>query len=206
MERFLKNGTSVSLDDVCNNITDGKHGDCQNERASGYYFISAKDIFDGEIHYENAREITKQDFLDANKRTNLEPGDILLTNSGTIGKLAIIKNCPKTAKTTFQKSVAILKPITDKVAVEYLYNCLLQNQKRLENVSAGSSQRNLLLATLKSFDIVFPNALDEQEKIGKILSFADSQIQSEKTYKSNLTQLKKGLMQKLLTGKIGVKV
>ena len=44
-------------------ITDGKHGDCQNQLYSGYYFLSAKDVFDGRLDYSDAREITKEDFV-----------------------------------------------------------------------------------------------------------------------------------------------
>ena len=47
-----------TLQELCLNITDGKHGDCENEGNSGYYFISCKDIFDGQINYKNARQIT----------------------------------------------------------------------------------------------------------------------------------------------------
>lgn len=57
----------VSLGNICSNISDGKHRDCEDEEGSGYYFVSAKDIFDGEIHYEDARQITKSDFLDAHE-------------------------------------------------------------------------------------------------------------------------------------------
>ena len=71
-----------TLQELCLNITDGKHGDCENEENSGYYFISCKDIFDGQINYKNARQITKADFEETHKRTMLEVDDILLTNSG----------------------------------------------------------------------------------------------------------------------------
>jgi type I restriction enzyme S subunit len=189
----------ISLDHICRNITDGKHGDCQNERDSGYYFVSAKDIIDGQIHYETARQITKQDFLEANKRTKVEPEDILLTNSGTIGKLAIVKNIPNTPKPTFQKSVAILKPMMDRVSTNYLYYALLHNQKQLENASAGSSQRNLLLRTLKKFNVKIPSTLDEQNRIASILSRVDDLTQKIDQIIEQTQRLKKGLMQKLLT-------
>ena len=97
------------------NITDGKHGDCVNESGSGYYFISCKDIANGNINYENARQITKKDFLETHKRTVLEPNDILVTNSGTIGRMAFVKDIPLTYRTTFQKSVAIVKPDSNKI-------------------------------------------------------------------------------------------
>ena len=39
----------TSLQDICHLITDGKHGDCQNEEGSDCYFISCKDVKDGWI-------------------------------------------------------------------------------------------------------------------------------------------------------------
>lgn len=93
----------VKLKDIAINITDGKHGDCENEEHSGFYFVSCKDVHDGAIHYDNARQITEKDFIDTHKRTMLEPNDILITNSGTIGRMALVKDIPQTYKTTFQK-------------------------------------------------------------------------------------------------------
>ncbi len=48
--------------------------------------------------------------------------------------------------------------------------------------------------------------LPEQRKIAEILSEFDAQIETEQAYKAELEQLKKGLMQVLLTGKVRVKV
>ncbi|MDC0885703.1 restriction endonuclease subunit S [Nitrosopumilus sp.] len=58
---------------------------------------------------------------------------------------------------------------------------------------------------IKNFNIPLP-PLPEQKQIVSILSNIDTQIQKEKLHKSNLERLKKGLMQKLLTGQIRVKV
>ena len=46
----------------------------------------------------------------------------------------------------------------------------------------------------------------EQEKIASILSEVDFKITSLESKKTNLEKLKEGLMQKLLTGQIQVKV
>ena len=45
----------------------------------------------------------------------------------------------------------------------------------------------------------------EQKQISEIVLNIDSQITKDKLQQSNLVLLKKGLMQKLLTGKIRVK-
>ncbi len=38
--------------------------------------LSAKDVSDGRLFYENARQITREDFEDTHKRTRLEAYDI----------------------------------------------------------------------------------------------------------------------------------
>ena len=49
-------------------------------------------------------------------------------------------------------------------------------------------------------------SLTEQQKIASILSEVDAYVQSNQQYKEKLIKLKKGLMQKLLTGQIRVKI
>lgn len=143
----------VKLKDIAINITDGKHGDCENEEHSGFYFVSCKDVHDGAIYYDNARQITEKDFIDTHKRTMLEPNDILITNSGTIGRMALVKDIPQTYKTTFQKSVAIIKPNQEIVRPRYLYYSLINYVSQFINESNGSAQKNLLLGTMREFKI-----------------------------------------------------
>lgn len=170
----------VKLRDIAINITDGKHGDCKNEEHSGFYFISCKDVHDGAIHYDNARQITEKDFIDTHKRTMLEPNDILITNSGTIGRLALVKDIPQTYKTTFQKSVAIIKPNKEVVRPIYLYYSLLNYVSQFINESNGSAQKNLLLGTMREFKIKIEDNFDKQDKIANILSPYDNLIENNK--------------------------
>lgn len=168
----------VKLKDVSINITDGKHGDCKGQDNSGYYFVSCKDVYDGNIHYENARQITKEDFDDADKRTKLAPNDILITNSGTIGRMAFVKDQFKTRKTTFQKSVAIVKPDNSKVYPHYLYYLLKSKVNDFVNSSNGAAQKNLLLSTMRDFDLHIESNIIIQRQIATILSRYDSLIEN----------------------------
>ena len=167
-----------TLQELCLNITDGKHGDCENEENSGYYFISCKDIFDGQINYKNARQITKADFEETHKRTMLEVDDILLTNSGTIGRMAFVTDREVTTKTTFQKSVAIIKPDKQKVLPRYLYYKLQNCVPQFINSSNGSAQKNLLLSTMRTFQIEIEEKREKQEKIANTLSAYDDLIEN----------------------------
>lgn len=146
----------LKLTDVCNLITDGKHGDSKNEHNSGYYFISVKDLDGGDIVYENARQITKSDFEETHRRTNLEKGDILMSNAGTIGRLAITKDLLETRRTTFQKSVAIIKPNKELILSYFLYSLLKYNIEEIKELAGGSTQSNLLLGDLRNYEFIYP--------------------------------------------------
>ena len=169
---------TAKLKDITLTITDGKHGDCKNHDGSGYYFISCKDVYDETMHYENARQITEDDFRDADRRTNLAAYDILITNSGTIGRMALVKDIPETRKTTFQKSVAIVRADTSQVVPNYLYYLLKSKVHDFINSSNGSAQKNLLLSTMRDFDISFVDSFETQHRIATIFSRYDSLLEN----------------------------
>lgn len=155
--------TTISLNDACVQITDGKHGDCESQDNSGYYFISVKDISNGCVAYNNARQITECDFIDAHKRTKLEAGDILFTNSGTLGRMCLVPSNDFTDKTTFQKSVAILKPDKEKISSTFLYLSLAYYKDKLIEFAHGSAQKNLLLSDMRNFEIKYPSQISIKE-------------------------------------------
>lgn len=165
------------LEDICVQITDGKHGDCQDEPDSGFYFLSCKDVANGKLNYEGARQITEADFLDTHRRTKLSPADVLITNSGTIGRMAIAQDNELTRQTTFQKSVAILKPIASRVKPNFLYYALQADIRRLIEFAGGTAQKNLLLRDLRSFEVSVP-PLPVQQRIAGILSAYDELIEN----------------------------
>lgn len=193
----------VEMNKITKNITDGKHGDCSNEANSGYYFVSVKDIRVGQIDYTNVRQITKKDFEETHKRTKLEAGDLLLTNSGTIGRMAVVPDKEITTRTTFQKSVAIIKPDSSKVNVYYMMYALTMVLKSLITASSGSAQANLLLRDLRSYKIPLPS-LEEQQKIAGILAELDTKLDKESKQKASLIKLKNGLMQDIFSQEVQI--
>lgn len=200
-KKFLKNNSLTTiekkLDDLCALITDGKHGDCEDELNSGYYFLSAKDLRDNTLVFEGARQITKLDFEETHRRTNLTPGDICMVNTGaTIGRMSIAPNNNLTKKSTFQKSVAVIKPRQNVVTSYYLYCLLKDNIKQIKDLGSGTSQDNLTLGDLKNYKISYPGY-----KI--IFEFEDEvKILFELQYSKNIenTILKK--LQNLLLSKL----
>lgn len=145
----------ATLKELCNKITDGKHGGCQREVKTGYYFVGAKEIYDGIVHYDTAPEISKSDFEKDYKRCNIEKGDFLIVNTGaTIGKSAIACD-ERTEKTLLQKSIALIKTKPNKILPVFLQYCYIVNPS-MYKVKSSSAQPNLLLSKINETSIFVP--------------------------------------------------
>ncbi|MFZ4671472.1 MAG: restriction endonuclease subunit S [Flavobacterium sp.] len=197
--------TWCRLGEICTLITDGKHGDCKNEPNSGYYFLSAKDIQNGQFIYDGARQITYDDFLETHRRTNLEPGDLCIVNTGaTIGKSAFAPEDEKTKNTTFQKSVAVIKVIKEHTNMRFVENFIINETPRLLKKSRGSAINNLLLGDMRNTLFPLP-PLHEQEqivaKLEELMAFCDGLEQSIKESQGYNEKLLQQVLREALQGK-----
>ena len=144
------------LKELCNKITDGKHGGCKSEAGTERYFVGAREIYDDEVHYDTAAEINTEEFEKDYKRCNLEIGDFLIVNTGaTIGKSAIASD-ERTEHTLLQKSVALLKVKQEVLNPIFLKWCYRVN-KQMYMVESASAQPNLLLSKINATVIYVPS-------------------------------------------------
>jgi type I restriction enzyme S subunit len=158
-----------ALGKLTTKITDGKHGDCEDESDSGYYFISAKDVNHGIINYQNTRQINKKEFDEVHRRTDLQSGDIVMVNTGaTIGRVAIVRDDERNPRTTFQKSVAIIKLEKKLLNPTFLKFIFLLRIKDFASVGSGSAIKNLLLSKMREFPIIVP-PIELQKSFEKIV-------------------------------------
>lgn len=189
-----------ALEDVTKFITDGKHGDCEDEIGSGYYFVSAKCINNGRIDLTQARQIKYSDYQDVNKRVKINLNDLLMVNTGaTIGKMAIVRNPNIANCITLQKSVAVINIDNTKLLTEYLCYCL--KCKSIANVSAGSAIRNLLLSTMRSYKLPIP-PIAMQDKFSKIVQKVEAQKEKNQKVIEQMDNLFNSLMQQAFNGEL----
>ena len=175
----------VTIDDVCIKVTDGKHGGCQKQEDSGYYYIGAREIFDGEIHYNTAPQITYADFAKDYKRCNIETGDLVIVNTGaTIGKSAIAKS-PLTDHTLLQKSVALYKVKKDVIDVLFLQYCYMTHPS-LYLVEGAAAQPNLLISTIKKTKIYLP-PIELQNEFADFVKLTDKSKVSDFFFRYSLS-------------------
>lgn len=197
--------TWCRLGEVTTLLTDGKHGDSKNEKDSGYYFLSAKDIQNGKFIYENARQITYDDFIETHRRTNLEPGDLCIVNTGaTIGKTAFAPEDERTSKTTFQKSVAILKVLSEYTSMKYLEYFIISETPNLLKKSRGSAINNLLLGDMKNLMFPLPPLIEQQQivaKLNELMAFCDVLEESIKESQGLNEKLLQEVLREALQGR-----
>jgi type I restriction enzyme, S subunit len=162
----------------------------------GYPFIQTGDIERSNGYVQNFSQTLNEKGLSVSKL--FPAGIIVITIAATIGSLAIT-----TFPVCFPDSIVAIS--TSKVNLKFLYYYLSTRKTFLEICATVSAQPNINLETLRPLQILIPS-IKEQEKIATILSNIDLNVEKQKIHRNKLALLKRGLMQKLLTGKIRVKV
>ena len=103
----------------------------------------------------------------------------------------------------FDKAVAInqdLKALytNDFTDSEFIFHWFHANSIEIEKTGSGSTVKGIRLEVLKDFKYLLP-PLKEQKKIAEILSTVDEKIEVVEQQINETKELKKGLMQKLIT-------
>lgn len=126
-------------------------------------------------------------------------GSILMSSRATIGERCI-NTVPMTTNQGFKSLVC-----KDGINNEFIYYYVDILKEKLMGLASGSTFLEVSKKVVEDIKVVIPS-LEEQEKIASILSEVDKKISKYKNKKQKLEELKKGLMQQLLTGMIRVTV
>ena len=131
----------------------------------------------------------------------LPKGTVMLAMNGqgkTRGTVAYLK-----IETTCNQSLAGIITNENYNSL-FLYYSLEHSYDNLRNIN-GEGRSGLNLKLIRDFKVIAPS-LNEQQKIVEILSSIGEDIEGYQEEKIKYEELKKGLMQQLLTGKTRVNV
>ena len=184
------------LRDVSKYITDGEH-QTPPRISLGKKLLSAKNVRDGFLDYENCDYISEEHYEKARNRCLPEIGDLLIVSvGGTIGRTSLII---ENSDFALVRSVALIKPLF--ISSEYLRVVL--NSKLLQDMinltKRGGAQPCLYLTSINQFLFPLPS-LEEQkrivEKVEKLMATCDalelevqnSKIETEKLMQSVLKE------------------
>ena len=86
--------------------------------------------------------------------------------------------------------------------MDFLYQLLKLYENDIMGLRVGSGLPNIQKESLRKLKFLYPIEMDEQTAIASILSDMDNEIESLEQKLAKTRQLKQGMMQQLLTGKI----
>lgn len=170
----------------------------------GIFLITAKNIKFGYIDYETSKEyILKSSYMTTMSRGETKLGDVLITTEAPMGNVAQIDK----EGLALAQRVIKYRGIEDTILNDYLKNSLMSKyfQKELIAESTGSTVKGIKGSRLHKLNVLVPK-INEQENIISTLKPIDNKIQTEQNTLKKYEQIKKGLMDDLLTGKKEVKV
>ncbi len=128
--------------------------------------------------------------------------DILIAMSGaTTGKVGLYKKSEISYQNQRVGNFKLNCNSVIKIYIYYLLNSFLFSENLKKELEQGA-QPNISSRQLENMEFSFPKTTEEQKRIATILSDMDNEIDALEKKLSKTKNLKQGLMQQLLTGKI----
>ncbi|EJL6513360.1 restriction endonuclease subunit S [Vibrio cholerae] len=191
-------------------IQDGNHGESHPVSSDfvseGVPFITANKISSrNKLLTKSAKKISHEQYKSLRIGFS-KPGDVILTHKGTVGLTAIVSEedgelmmSPQTTYYRLGKNSCLIN--------SFLYYFFQSSGfKRVLNQKSQQSTRAYIGITKQAeLSVLIPEP-KEQKQISSILNAVDSKLDLLTEQKIEVKKLKKGLMQKLLTGEWRVPV
>ncbi|MEC4747166.1 restriction endonuclease subunit S [Methylomicrobium sp. Wu6] len=135
------------------------------------------------------------------RRSEVQSGDILMTITGNVGRVILLGNDLSTAN--INQHIARIRINNDQIAATFLFHFLSQPMvRRYYNlITTGQAYPQISLSQVRETEVPMPQ-FDEQIAIVEILSDMDTEIAALETKLTKARQIKQGMMQELLTGRI----
>lgn len=158
---------------------------------------SNNDTFRYYINDEKFEELKAFEVLD---------GDMILSCSGTIGRISYINSLQK--RGVINQALMRIRLDTKVVDPIFFLNLFRSEpfQNKISDSTQGGAMKNMIgMPEFKKLKLILPS-LEEQKRVSNIFSSADLEIDQLENKLKYTREQKKGLMQQLLTGKKRVKI
>lgn len=165
----------------------------------GIPFYSVENVTNN--NFSNTKYISIAEHLLLTKKYKIEYGDVLMTRIGSIGDCKYID---WNTDASFYVSLALLKMnnnILAKYFVHYSRTEMFKNDIELHSLQFATPKK-INLGNIGLVTIRYPESIAEQSAIAQILTDMDNEITTLEQKLNKYKQIKQGMMQELLTGKI----
>ena len=190
------------VEDICE-VKGGKRlpkGYQLEDEDNAFPYIRVADMYMGGIKQDDIKYVPR-DIVDKIKNYKISKDDLFISVAGTLGIVGQVPDELDGANLTENADKLCNIQINKLYLMKVLQSKIIQSI--IEAEQTKSAQPKLALTRIKEFLIPIPSDR-EQVKIASILVEVDEKINVYENKKNKLEMLKKGLMQKLLIGKIRV--
>jgi len=176
----------VLLSEIAKKITDGEHLKPKFVD-KGIPFLSAKDILDSGLLFDNVKYIQEKDSVKFRIKCDPKKDDILIVSRGNVGRSCLVN----TDKTFCLLGSVILLRLISEMNSRYLLYFFKHSStlQKLIKISSSTVQGAIYLRDLKNLNIPIP-PLNEQKrivsKIEELFSLIDSILKSLKKIKTQI--------------------
>ncbi|WP_406826259.1 restriction endonuclease subunit S [Pedobacter sp. KACC 23697] len=190
----------ISLDEVSTQITDGEHTTPKRTN-QGIKLLSARNIQNGYLNFSKGVDyIGQNEYERISRRCSPEYNDILLSCSGTVGRVAVINIHEPFA---LVRSVALIKPkhniVNSYYLMYWLQSTFLQNE--ITRNSKKSSQANIFTGAIKQLPIFLP-PIAFQNQFADIAQKIENIKVKQEAQLTDLKELYATVSNKVFTGDI----
>ena len=163
--------------------------------------VTGTDFADGKVQWDSCHYVTRSRY-DQDRNIQIQNDDILITKDGSLGKAALVQGLTKPA--TLNSGIFVIRPLQNAYDPVFAYHILSSFVFKdfLDKLSAGSTIIHLYQKDVGKFEFMLPPTIEEQKAIAEVLSEMDADIAALEEKLAKYRQVKQGMMQQLLTGKI----
>lgn len=189
---------SMLLGDIAE-VKDGTHQTPKYVKSGGKPFYSVENVTADD--FKNVKHISLEEHKALTSNYRIEKGDVLMTRIGSIG---CCKYVDWDVDASFYVSLALLKinEKYDSKFISYLSNIKSFKEEVMLNSLVFAIPQKINLGNISLIKVYIPTSKAEQTAIANILSDCDSEIAELEEKRDKYKEIKQGMMQQLLTGKI----
>lgn len=204
-ENPSNNWEKTKLGDICNFVRGPFGGGLKKNsfKPNGYAVYEQQHaIYD---QFDDVRYFIDENKFIEMKRFEINPGDLIMSCSGTMGKIAIVPE-------NIRKGIinqALLKLSPSNTVSNIFLKLWMQSksfQNSLKEYSAGAAIQNVAsVAILKNIEILLPLIEDQRNYVNNIQAFSNKIQNLEAIYQqkiNDLEELKKSILQKAFRGEL----
>ena len=202
MTELPKGWVATTLGEICGRISDGSHNPPKKQDA-GLPMLSAININNNSINFDSFRMISEREFEEEDKRTQVSPGDVLLTIVGAIGRSAVVPE--RIQRFTLQRSVAVIRSaaILPKLLMHHLEEP--RTARFFRENARGTAQKGVYLKTLASTPILLAPTNEQRRIVARIEAMFDEidhGVESLKKAKATLGLYRQSLLKAAFEGRL----